>query len=87
MVMFQFRPHARYKEEIDVLYVFLMEEAATRSEELDANRIIQQTGYAKPVHIEFHHASAGIDLTDVPEKERVHKLILESGKSFTIKGA
>ena len=87
MMMFQFRPHARYKEEVDVLYVYLMEEAATRSEELDANRIIQQTGYAKPVHIEFLHASAGIDLTDIPEKERVHQLILECGRNFNIKGA
>jgi len=86
-MMFQFRPHARYKEDTDTLFVFLMEEAATRSEELDSNRIIQQTGYAKPVYVEFLHASQGVDLTDIPEKERVHQLILELGRPFPIKGA
>jgi hypothetical protein len=37
--------------------------------------------------VEFLHASQGVDLADVPEKDRVHQLILELGRPFAIKGA
>ncbi len=78
-------PDTTYDPEADILYVQLRDGEEPDSQKfLDDLRILDYSAGGALVGVEFVHASAGIDLTDVPSAQHVESLIGQSGHSFKI---
>jgi uncharacterized protein YuzE len=72
-------PYARYIETDGILYVRLRDRPITRTGETNIWTNIDYAADGTVVAIEMVNAkSAGIDLTDVPERETVEQLIREA---------
>lgn len=75
---------ATYDADADALYVRLRDGAVPRQVFLDDLRIVDYSEDRAVVGVEFLHASAGIDLSDVPFASTVERLIGECGHSFRV---
>ncbi|MGD9892466.1 MAG: DUF2283 domain-containing protein [Dehalococcoidia bacterium] len=72
-------PYARYIETDDILYVRLRDQPIVRTGETNIWTNIDYAADGSVVAVEMVNAkSAGIDLTDVPEREAVEQLIREA---------
>jgi len=75
--MAKFQPHAEYSADSDAIYVFLSEGEIEKSVSLDDFRNIDYTSDGVVVGVEFIGVGGGIDLSDVPYRPTVEKLIHE----------
>ena len=74
-----FEPHAEYLKDGDLLFVELQDAPVARSGDLDLWRNVDFASDGSLVAIEFVNAATmGVDLTDVPERETVERLIREA---------
>ena len=66
-----------YDPEADALYVYLMPQdtAVHHIDEIDFGRIVDFDDAGRAIGVEFLEASHGIDLTGIPEAERVAEAI------------
>jgi uncharacterized protein YuzE len=72
-------PYAPYIETDDILYVRLRDQPIVRTGETNIWTNIDYAAHGSVVAVELVNAkSAGIDLTDVPEREAVERLIREA---------
>lgn len=74
-----FKQFAKYSQEADATYVYLNPGRVAYSKLLDDLRVIDFGEDGRVVGIEFLQVSDGIDLSDVPERERVEQLINDLG--------
>jgi uncharacterized protein YuzE len=73
-------PFARYSRDDDILYVRLRDLPIARTGETNPWTNIDLAADGRVVAVEFVNvASEGVDLTGVPEREAVERLIRESG--------
>jgi uncharacterized protein YuzE len=82
--MGDFRPHATYDPDADALYVHLIDIEVERSTSLDDLRIIDYSVDGRVVGVEFLGVSAGVDLSDIPYRHKVERLIGELGLGIKI---
>lgn len=75
--MGKFKPHAIYDQESDAIYVLLSEAEVERSTQLDDFRVIDHSADGKIVGVEFLGVGGGIDLSDIPYRQKVEELIGE----------
>jgi uncharacterized protein YuzE len=64
-----------YSEESDAVYVQLSSEAVKRTRVIDDARIVDYDANGMVVGVEFLGASAGLDLRELPERERIESAI------------
>ena len=75
----QSAPYARYSREDDILYVRLRDEPIARTGETNPWTNIDLAADGSVVAMEFVNvASEGVDLSDVPEREAVERLIRQT---------
>lgn len=79
-----FSPHAEYDPEADAIYVYLVEAPVARTRMLDDFRNVDLDGEGGVVGVEFLGVSSGIDLTDIPSRPEVERLIEEGGFRFRV---
>lgn len=72
-----------YDADADILYVRLGSGKVASTQTLDDLRLIDLSKEGVVIGIEFIDASGGIDLRDVPFRQKVEQLIGDSG--YTIK--
>jgi uncharacterized protein YuzE len=60
-----------YSPEANAVYIQLTDEEITRSYPVDDARIVDYDAAGHVVGVEFLGASAGIDLRDLPERDRL----------------
>jgi len=60
-----------YSQESNAVYIQLSDEAVVRTHPIDDARIVDYDAEGHVVGVEFLGASAGIDLRDLPEHERL----------------
>ena len=82
--MVRFRQRAEYSEESDALYVHLSGAEVARSKPLDDARIIDVSADGAVVGIELLGVAGGVDLSDIPHRATVEKLIGELGLGIRI---
>ncbi|MEX0683449.1 MAG: DUF2283 domain-containing protein [Dehalococcoidia bacterium] len=75
--MTTFRPYAKHDPDADAIYVVLLDADVTRSHTLDDFRIIDYSDDRRVVGVEFLGVGGGIDLQDIPHREKVEKAIHE----------
>jgi uncharacterized protein YuzE len=80
----QFGKHAEYDSEADAIYVYLSDLPVTRTNPLDDCSNIDLSQDGGVVGVEFLGVSGGVDLSDVPHKPTVEKLIGELGLGIRI---
>lgn len=68
-------PYITYSAGADALYIAFADETVSWTEELDHRRMVDRGSGDRVLGIEFLDVSDGIDLTGVPERERVEKLL------------
>ena len=73
-----------YDTDADVLYVRLSPAKVASTQTLDDLRLIDVSSEGVVVGIEFIDASGGIDLRDVPFRQRVEQMIGDSGYKIKI---
>jgi uncharacterized protein YuzE len=73
-----------YDAESDALYVQLIDLPADRTHALDDLRLIDYSEDGGVVGVEFLEASHGVDLRDLPFKQKIDELIREKGLPFPI---
>lgn len=79
-----FRPHAEHDSESDAIYVWLIDEPARRSVQIDDCRTIDYSEDRRVVGIEFLGVGGGIDLSDIPFRHTVEQLIGDLGLGIKI---
>lgn len=77
-------PHAEHDAEADAIYVWLTDAETVRSKRLDDFRIIDISSDGRVVGIEFLGVGGGIDLSDIPHRPTVEKVIGEMGLGIKI---
>ncbi len=78
-------PYAEYLEDIDILFVLLRDDEIARCGDLDLWRNVDFAADGGLVSVEFvNAASMGVDLTGVPDRETVERLLDEAGISLPI---
>lgn len=82
--MRQFQPYAEYDAEADALYVSLSDAQVARSTQLDDFRTIDYSADGKVVGVELLGVGGGVDLSDVPYRQTVEKLIGELGLGIKV---
>lgn len=65
--------------EADAIYVRLALGASARTKYLDDLRLVDLDGSGAAIGVEFLHVSGGIDLSGVPSRETVERLIAPFG--------
>jgi uncharacterized protein YuzE len=75
--MGKFQPHAVYDQESDAIYVLLTDGEVERSTQLDDFRIIDHSADGAVIGVEFLGVGGGVDLSDIPHRHKVEKLINE----------
>ena len=76
-------PYAEYLKDVDILWVQLRDGPVARSGDLDLWRNIDYADDGSVLSLEFvNAASMGVDLTGVPERETVERLIRQAGISL-----
>jgi uncharacterized protein YuzE len=80
----RFRPRAEHSEESDAIYVRLTAAEVKRSTQLDDARIIDLSADGAVVGIEFLGVGGGVDLSDIPHRQTVERLIGELGLGIRI---
>ncbi|MGH2584680.1 MAG: DUF2283 domain-containing protein [Dehalococcoidia bacterium] len=80
-------PKAEYLEDADILYVAVRDAPIARSGEAGSVWInVDYAADGSVVAVEFVNAATiGVDLTHVPERETVERLIREAGISLPLK--
>ena len=73
--MQRFKPHAVFSEEADAAYVYLVWGRVVRSQALGDSRVVDYTGDGSVSGIRFLNVSEGIDLSGLPERDRVVDLL------------
>lgn len=69
-------PYATYDKDIDILTVtFLENETAYSTRTLDDRRMIDLTDDGRVISVEFVDASTGIDLSEIPFRQEIERLI------------
>jgi uncharacterized protein YuzE len=58
----------------DAAYVLLTDGEVASTKKLDACRLLDLGADGEIIGIEFLHVSAGVDLTDLPLREELHRL-------------
>jgi uncharacterized protein YuzE len=72
-------PYAEYLERIDILYVQVRNTEIARTRSLGHWRNVDLDADGNVVAVEFINAmSLGVDLTDIPERDTVERLIREA---------
>lgn len=79
-----FVPHATHDPDADAIYVSLCEASVARSKQLDDCRIIDLAEDGSVVGIEFLGVGGGIDLSDIPLRDKVEELIGDLGLGIRI---
>jgi|DewCreStandDraft_2_1066082.scaffolds.fasta_scaffold00555_21 uncharacterized protein YuzE len=79
-----FRQLAKYSQEADAIYVYLNPGRVAYSKFLDDLRVIDFSEDGRVVGVEFLQVSDGIDLSDVPERDKVERLINDLGLGIKI---
>ena len=64
----------------DAIYIYLSEKAYSSGKDLDDLRRIDYDSDGKPIGIELLCVSRGVDLTDLPFRAKVEKLLKENDK-------
>jgi uncharacterized protein YuzE len=82
--MARYRARAEYDSESDAIYVSLANAPTGRSTQLDDSRTIDVSADGVVVGIEFLGVGGGVDLSDIPHKPKVEKLIGELGLGIRI---
>lgn len=82
--MAAYRPHAEHDPEADAIYVMLKDTETARSVQLDDFRIIDYSADGAVAGVELLGVQGGVDLSDVPYRETVEKLIGELGLGIKI---
>jgi len=75
--MGEFQPYAKYDQDSDAIYVLLSDADVERSTSIDDFRIIDYSAGGKVVGVEFLGVGGGVDLSDIPYRNTVEKLINE----------
>ena len=70
-----FQPHAEYHETADAVYVYLSDAEARRTRSLDDRRMIDLSKDGGVVGVEFLDVSGGVDLSEIPFKHEVERLL------------
>jgi len=73
-----------YDQDADILYVRLSDGQVASTRTLDDLRLIDVSADGEVIGIEFIDASGGIDLRDLPFRQRVEQLIGDSGYKIRI---
>ncbi len=68
-------PYVTYSAGADALYICFGDATVSRTEELDDRRMVDRAADGRVLGIEFLDVSDGIDLTNVPDRERVEELL------------
>ena len=77
-------PYAEYLEDIDILNVRVRDAPIARTLNLGHWRNVDLDADGNVVAVEFINVmSEGIDLTDIPERETVERLLREAGIPVT----
>lgn len=71
----RFRPHAVYSRDDDALYLYLAWGRRGKSTDIDATRRVDYGIDGAVTGVQFLNASKGLDLSDVPERERVEAMV------------
>ena len=71
----EFQPYVEFSEGADAVYVYFSDERSHRTQMLDDRRMIDWAADGRLVGVEFLDVSAGVNLHDMPERERVEALI------------
>jgi uncharacterized protein YuzE len=79
-----FRPYATHDPEADAIYVYLLDEKIVRTKSVDDLRNIDYSRDGAVVGVELLGVGGGIDLSDIPYRETVEKLIGELGLGIKI---
>jgi uncharacterized protein YuzE len=75
--MGEFQPYAVYDQDSDAIYVMLSDADVERSTSIDDFRIIDYSASGKVVGVEFLGVGGGVDLSDIPYRNTVERLINE----------
>jgi uncharacterized protein YuzE len=70
-----FQQYATYDQPGDAIYVYLREGKVVRTCSLSDYRNVDLDAEGRVLGVEFIDVSAGVDLQDVPERDRVEELI------------
>ena len=73
-----------YDEESDILYVRLLASPISWSKPIDDLRVVDFAQDGRIIGVEFIDVSQGLDLTDIPLRQRIEPLIRNSGLRFTL---
>ena len=65
----------KYDRQADAAYITLSDKPYAYGEELDSERRIDYASDGSPVGIELLCVSGGVDLTDLPDRDEVAKLL------------
>jgi uncharacterized protein YuzE len=68
-----------YAEDEDIPYLQLLDDSVSWTKPLDHLRLVDFSADGRMIGIEFISASGGIDLRDAPQRERVSRLVGDSG--------
>ncbi len=79
-----FYPHAEYDADADAIYVSLSDRPVVRSVQLDDARNLDYSADGGLVGIEFLGVGGGVDLSDLPWRQTVEKLIGELGRGIKV---
>lgn len=82
--MTAFRPHATHDPEADAIYVYLIDAKVARSKSVDDFRNIDYSKDGAVVGVELLGVGGGVDLSDIPYRETVERLIGELGLGIKI---
>ena len=83
--MSDFRPHAEYLKDLDILMVYLREGRYARAGAGGIWTNIDLDAEGNVLSVEFvNAASMGLDFTGVPEREWIEQLIREAGLTLPV---
>lgn len=78
------RRKAEYDAEADAIYVRLSDRPLVRTIQIDDTRNIDVAEDGTPVGVELLGVSGGIDLSDIPDRPEVERLITQLGLNITV---
>jgi uncharacterized protein YuzE len=70
-----FQPHAEYHETADAIYVSRSDAEVQRTRSLDDRRMIDLSEDGGVVGVEFLDVSGGVDLSEIPFRHEVERLL------------
>jgi uncharacterized protein YuzE len=73
-----------YDREADALYVRLLDKSVSKTKAVDDLRLIDYAHGVAIIGVEFLQASGGIDLSGLPLRSELARLIGESGLHFPV---